>query len=185
MVWLSVTYVLLFSVSAIVLSALAFYVLRRRNTPRRIAGVVLLLTNAAWALGMVLRHTRSLALTIQLASLIGLVIVGFGTSTPELLVSVKAALGGAPEIALGNAVGSNIANVLLIVGLASVITPILGWERTAVREALVAALAAGQAAGGDRRGQQSAAVLVVRPEGGYGGFAAPESGHHHARRFLG
>jgi cation:H+ antiporter len=66
--------------------------------------------------------------------------VGFGTSTPELLVSVKAALGGAPEIALGNAVGSNIANVLLIVGLASVITPILGWERTAVREALVAAL---------------------------------------------
>jgi cation:H+ antiporter len=55
-------------------------------------------------------------------------------------VSVKAALGGAPEIALGNAVGSNIANVLLIVGLASVITPILGWERTAVREALVAAL---------------------------------------------
>jgi len=72
--------------------------------------------------------------------LIGLVIVGFGTSTPELLVSVKAALGGAPEIALGNAVGSNIANVLLIVGLASVITPILGWERTAVREALVAAL---------------------------------------------
>ncbi len=72
--------------------------------------------------------------------LIGLVIVGFGTSTPELLVSVKAALGGAPEIALGNAVGSNIANVLLIVGLASIITPILGWERSAVREALVAAL---------------------------------------------
>lgn len=70
--------------------------------------------------------------------LIGLVIVGFGTSTPELLVSVNAALGGTPEIALGNVVGSNIANVLLIVGVAAVITPILGWDRTAVREALVA-----------------------------------------------
>ena len=72
--------------------------------------------------------------------LIGLVIVGFGTSMPELLVSMKAALAGTPEIALGNVVGSNIANVLLIVGMAAVITPILGWERTAVREARVAAL---------------------------------------------
>ena len=74
--------------------------------------------------------------------LIGLVIVGFGTSTPELLVSVRAALDGAPEIALGNVVGSNIANVLLIVGLAALITPILGWDRTAVREAMVATFAA-------------------------------------------
>lgn len=74
--------------------------------------------------------------------LIGLVIVGFGTSTPELLVSVNAALDGAPEIALGNVVGSNIANVLLIVGLAAVIVPIAGWERTAVREALIATLVA-------------------------------------------
>lgn len=72
--------------------------------------------------------------------LIGLVIVGFGTSTPELLVSVNAALDGAPEIALGNVVGSNIANVLLIVGVAAVIAPIMSWERTAVREALVATL---------------------------------------------
>ncbi|QQM32931.1 calcium/sodium antiporter (plasmid) [Martelella lutilitoris] len=72
--------------------------------------------------------------------LIGLVIVGFGTSTPELLVSVNAALDGAPEIALGNVVGSNIANVLLIVGIAAVIAPIANWERTAVREAVIASL---------------------------------------------
>ncbi len=72
--------------------------------------------------------------------LIGLVIVGFGTSTPELLVSVNAAIGGASEIALGNVVGSNIANILLILGLAAVIAPIMGWARTAVREALVATL---------------------------------------------
>ncbi|TCP62999.1 cation:H+ antiporter [Rhodovulum bhavnagarense] len=74
--------------------------------------------------------------------LIGLVIVGFGTSMPELLVSVNAALGGASEIALGNVVGSNIANALLIVGVAAVIAPIIGWERTAVREALVATVVA-------------------------------------------
>ena len=72
--------------------------------------------------------------------LIGLVIVGFGTSTPELLVSVNAAQDGASEIALGNVVGSNIANILLILGLAAVIAPIMGWARTAVREALVATL---------------------------------------------
>lgn len=70
--------------------------------------------------------------------LIGLVIVGFGTSTPELLVSVNAALDGAPEIALGNVIGSNIANVLLIVGVAAAIRPLVGWQRTAIREAAVA-----------------------------------------------
>ncbi|MEQ8305855.1 MAG: calcium/sodium antiporter [Hoeflea sp.] len=56
--------------------------------------------------------------------LIGLTVVGFGTSMPELLVSLQAALGGAPAIAVGNVVGSNIANILLIVGLAAMISPI-------------------------------------------------------------
>ncbi len=74
--------------------------------------------------------------------LIGLVIVGFGTSTPELLVSVNAALDGAPEIALGNVVGSNIANILLIIGIAAAIAPITGWDRGALREAFVATLVA-------------------------------------------
>lgn len=74
--------------------------------------------------------------------LIGLTVVAFGTSTPELLVSVNAALGGAPDIALGNVVGSNIANVLLILGVAAVITPIAGWQRTAMRDAVVMSVAA-------------------------------------------
>ncbi|MBM1818042.1 calcium/sodium antiporter [Pseudosulfitobacter pseudonitzschiae] len=73
---------------------------------------------------------------------IGLTIVGFGTSAPELLVSLKAAISGAPEIALGNVIGSNIANILLIIGAGALIMPIAGWERSAVREALVAALVA-------------------------------------------
>lgn len=74
--------------------------------------------------------------------LIGLIIVGFGTSMPELIVSVDAALVGTPEIALGNVIGSNIANVLLILGAAAVILPVRGWQRSAVREAAVAAVVA-------------------------------------------
>jgi cation:H+ antiporter len=56
--------------------------------------------------------------------LIGLTLVGFGTSTPELVASLEAALIGAPGIAIGNIVGSNIANVLLILGLSAVIFPL-------------------------------------------------------------
>lgn len=56
--------------------------------------------------------------------LIGLTVVGFGTSTPELLVSVDAAWRGVPDIAVGNIVGSNIANLLLIVGLTCLVWPI-------------------------------------------------------------
>lgn len=55
---------------------------------------------------------------------IGLTLVGFGTSTPELVTSVQAALSGSPGIAYGNIVGSNIANILLILGVAAIITPI-------------------------------------------------------------
>ncbi len=56
--------------------------------------------------------------------LIGLVLVGFGTSMPELTTSVQAALSGSPGIAVGNVVGSNIANILLILGTAALIAPI-------------------------------------------------------------
>lgn len=56
--------------------------------------------------------------------LAGLTIVGFGTSTPELATSVQAALGGSPGIAIGNVVGSNIANILFILGLSAVILPL-------------------------------------------------------------
>jgi len=56
--------------------------------------------------------------------MIGLTFVGFGTSMPELVTSVQAARAGAPGIAVGNVVGSNIANTLLVLGLAALITPI-------------------------------------------------------------
>lgn len=56
---------------------------------------------------------------------IGLTIVGFGTSAPEMLVSVQAALAGQPAIAIGNVLGSNIANILLILGISALIAPLL------------------------------------------------------------
>ncbi len=55
---------------------------------------------------------------------IGLTVVGFGTSAPELLVSVQAALADAPDLAVGNVIGSNIANILLILALTAVIMPV-------------------------------------------------------------
>jgi cation:H+ antiporter len=55
--------------------------------------------------------------------LIGLTLVGFGTSTPELVTSIQAAFDGAPGIAVGNVVGSNVANILLILGLTALIRP--------------------------------------------------------------
>ena len=57
--------------------------------------------------------------------LIGLTIVGFGTSAPELVASVEAARAGSPGIAWGNIVGSNLANSLLILGAASLILPVV------------------------------------------------------------
>jgi cation:H+ antiporter len=74
--------------------------------------------------------------------LIGLTVVGFGTSTPELLVSVDAALRGVPDIALGNVVGSNIANILLIVGLSAMVWPIRVLGDTLRRDTAVMMAAA-------------------------------------------
>lgn len=57
--------------------------------------------------------------------LIGIVVIGFGTSAPEMIVSASSALSGSPGIALGNAYGSNITNIALILGLTAMIKPLL------------------------------------------------------------
>jgi cation:H+ antiporter len=57
--------------------------------------------------------------------LVSAVIIGFGTSLAELTVSVEAVLIGSPDIALGNIIGSNIANILLVTAIAALITPIM------------------------------------------------------------
>ncbi len=71
----------------------------------------------------------------------GLVIVGFGTSAPELVVSVDAALNQQPDIAIGNVVGSNIANILLILGICALITP-LAVKPLALRRDAITVVAA-------------------------------------------
>ena len=71
----------------------------------------------------------------------GLVIVGFGTSAPELVVSVDAALNQRPDIAIGNVVGSNIGNILLILGICALITP-LAVKPLALRRDAVTVVAA-------------------------------------------
>ncbi len=71
----------------------------------------------------------------------GLVIVGFGTSFPELVVTIDAALSKRPDIAIGNVVGSNIGNILLILGVCSLITP-LAVKPMALRRDAVTVVAA-------------------------------------------
>ena len=66
--------------------------------------------------------------------LIGMVIVGFGTSSPEMVVSAMAALDGSPGLALGNALGSNIANTGLILGITALIAPIAVHSKIVRRE---------------------------------------------------
>lgn len=67
----------------------------------------------------------SIALKFQLSTLvIGMTIVSFGTSAPELLVSIEAALGGHPDISIGSVVGSNISNIALILGITALVFPI-------------------------------------------------------------
>lgn len=74
---------------------------------------------------VLVRGAVGIALKFNLSPLvIGMTIVSFGTSAPELLVSLKAALEGHPEIAIGNVIGSNIANIALVLGITTLILPI-------------------------------------------------------------
>lgn len=66
--------------------------------------------------------------------LIGLTVVGFGTSAPEILVSINAAVGDNPKLAVGNALGSNIANIALILGITALVRPLRVRSLTLRRE---------------------------------------------------
>ncbi len=72
---------------------------------------------------------------------IGLTVIAFGTSAPELFVSLKAALHGSPGIAIGNVVGSNIANILLMIGTVGVVTPFVCRGAPLRRDGLMLVLA--------------------------------------------
>jgi cation:H+ antiporter len=86
-----------------------------------LAGLGLLVLGA----DCLVRGASRLAATIGVSPLvIGLTVVAYGTSAPEMAVSVKSAWAGQPDLALGNVVGSNIFNVLLILGVSAVVTPL-------------------------------------------------------------
>lgn len=103
--------------------------------------------------------------------LIGMVIVGFGTSAPEMVVSALAALDGSPGIALGNAYGSNIANIALILGVTALISPIMVHSTVLRKElpllSLVTLLAIGLIADLDLSRLDAVVLLLV-----FGGLMA-------------
>lgn len=85
------------------------------------AGLVLLIAGAEF----LVKGSSKLAAKIGISPLvIGLVIAAYGTSSPELAVSIKASFSGQPDIAMGNVVGSNIFNVLFILGISALIMPL-------------------------------------------------------------
>lgn len=104
------------------------------------------LTMIALALGVLLvgaeslvRGAASLALRLGISRLaVGLTVVAFGTSAPELMVSVDAALAGSGDIAVGNVVGSNIFNIAVILGLAALVCPIPVHEQVVRLDAPIA-----------------------------------------------
>ncbi|MEM7696442.1 MAG: calcium/sodium antiporter [Pseudomonadota bacterium] len=84
---------------------------------------------------LLVRGASAIAVRLGISPLVvGVVIVGFGTSAPELVTCVRAALGGAPGIAIGNIVGSNIANILLILGAAALMRPFFTSRDAVLRD---------------------------------------------------
>lgn len=108
-----------------------------------VAGLVLLIASGEFLVRGAVGFARALGLS---PLFIGLTLVGFGTSAPELVASLIAAFRGAPGIAVGNVVGSNIANVLLILGIAALVAPLpiqrQEFHRDAASLGLATALAA-------------------------------------------
>ena len=86
-----------------------------------LAGIALLLWSAGWFVTGAAALSRRLGVS---PLVVGMVVVGFGTSAPEVAVSVFSAVEGKPGLALGNALGSNITNLALILGLTALLNPI-------------------------------------------------------------
>lgn len=99
-----------------------------------VGGFVLLLFGAEYLVRGAVSIARKLKVS---AMIIGMTIVAWGTTAPELTVSLQAAIGNVPGIAIGNVVGSNIANILLVLGASAAIFPIVVKPRDLYRDAAV------------------------------------------------
>lgn len=98
-----------------------------------LGGMVILVLGADWLVDGAVALAKRLGVSMLV---IGLVIVAYGTSLPEFVVSVLASLRGSSEIAVGNVVGSNIANVGLVLGLSAVICPIVVSDPSILKKEL-------------------------------------------------
>ena len=124
-------------------------------------GLIALYFGAGWLVGAATAVARGLGVS---PLLVGLTVVALGTSLPELVVGVRAALGGHPGISLGNVVGANAINISLILGAAALIRPlavelrVLKWDLPAMLAAAI--LMTAMAANGEV-GRFEAAVLLA------------------------
>ncbi len=129
-----------------------------------IVGFVLLIKGAEFLVD----GASSIARRFQVSDLvIGLTVVAFGTSTPELFVNIIASIKGNTDIAIGNVLGSNIANIFLILGVSSIIYPLTVTRGTVWKEipfSLLAALVLGFVAN-DRLIDRSSASALTRIDG--------------------
>jgi cation:H+ antiporter len=96
-----------------------------------IGGLVLLAVGGEFVVRGAVAIARKLGVS---ELLIGLTLIGFGTSTPELLTSLNAAFAGSPGIALGNVVGSNVSNILLVFALIAIVRPVAVDPRAISRD---------------------------------------------------
>ena len=102
-----------------------------------IVGFYALIKGADW----MVEGSSSIAKKFGISSLvIGLTVVAFGTSAPELVVSVLASLDGHNELAIGNIIGSNISNVFLMLGICALIAPLKVKKQTVFNEIPLAIL---------------------------------------------
>ena len=91
-----------------------------------IVAIIIGLAVLVWSADLFVDGAASVARSLGMSSLlVGMVIIGFGTSAPEMSVSVLSAMQGNPGIALGNAYGSNITNIALILGITALISPVI------------------------------------------------------------
>ena len=100
-----------------------------------LAGLVIGIAFLVWSADLFVGNSASLARRLGLPPLlVGMFVIGFGTSLPEMMVSLISALEGNPSIALGNAYGSNIANIWLILGVTALLSPIAVADTVRLRD---------------------------------------------------
>src|SRR5680860_103472 len=91
---------------------------------------------------LLIEGSSSIAKKLKIPSIIiGLTIVAFGTSAPEFVISILSSIEGHTDLAIGNILGSNIANILLIMGISALIYPITIKKSTALKEVPLSLLA--------------------------------------------